>query len=50
VFASKHLQVQSASGNVVAVKGWPEKATNAQKDQWIADFSDHAMLYAEVHA
>jgi hypothetical protein len=32
----------------VDVRGWPALPTPAERDQWIRDHSDHAMLYLEV--
>jgi Endonuclease/Exonuclease/phosphatase family len=34
----------------VALRGWPELATEAEQDRWIAEFSDHALMYFEVHS
>lgn len=34
----------------VHVQGWPEKPTKAQKKAWIDSFSDHAMIYGEIHS
>jgi len=33
----------------VSVRGWVEEITDAKKDAWIGKFSDHALLYFEVH-
>lgn len=50
VFASKHLKFKKfAGGAEVAVRGWPELPTVAAQDKFIADLSDHALLYGEVH-
>lgn len=50
VFASEHLDIRPAAQGVgMSVKGWPELATDAEKGQWIAELSDHAMIYGEVH-
>lgn len=32
----------------VSVRGWVDEPTDAKKDQWIADYSDHCLLYLEV--
>ena len=34
----------------VSVRGWVDETTTAQKDAWIGKFSDHSLLYFEVHA
>jgi hypothetical protein len=48
VVAAEHLDIRR-SGRVdgVAVLGWP-KLPAADRDQWLTDFSDHALLYFEV--
>jgi endonuclease/exonuclease/phosphatase family metal-dependent hydrolase len=48
VVAADHLQFRLFGGKPVAVRGWPELATDADKDDWAKRFSDHAMLYFEV--
>ncbi len=53
VYASKHLNVipeeDDTTGNFnVAVKGWVEKNTVVEQDQWIKDYSDHALLHFVV--
>jgi len=50
VFASTHLKFKQFSGADVAVLGWPEKSTDAQKKTWISKYSDHALIYGEVHS
>ncbi|MDX1420154.1 MAG: endonuclease/exonuclease/phosphatase family protein [Rubricoccaceae bacterium] len=50
VFASDHLQFAPFGGAEVAVRGWPEEGTDAQKGDWIERHSDHALLYGEVVA
>lgn len=44
VAAANRINFAPVSGAEVAVKGWPEEATDAAKGQWIADFSDHAAV------
>jgi hypothetical protein len=39
---------KTIDGAEVAVRGWPTMAADADKKRWIADFSDHALLYSEV--
>ena len=48
VIAAKHLKFRAVDGAEVAVRGWPELATPALQDKWIAEHSDHGFLYLEV--
>ena len=48
VVAADHLQFTQFSGADVAVRGWPELATEQEQRDWTQDFSDHALLYFEV--
>ena len=48
VVAAEHLQFKAINGADVTVKGWPELATAQERDAWIKDFSDHALLFFEV--
>jgi hypothetical protein len=48
VVAARHLKFRAFDGAEVAVRGWPELATAAQQDKWIAEYSDHGYLYLEV--
>ena len=48
VYASKHLNFAESDQVEVHVKGWPEKASEEDKVDWIQAYSDHAMLYFEV--
>lgn len=51
VFASEELKFKAFNGGAeVRVHGWPEKATTAQKIAWIDRYSDHALLFGEIHA
>lgn len=55
VFAAEQLvfaQFPMADGAHATVKviGWVDEPTDAAKDQWIADYSDHCMLYLEIEA
>jgi hypothetical protein len=34
----------------VSVRGWAQETTDAAKDKWIASYSDHSLLYFEVHS
>ena len=55
VFASDHLKFRvfrrPADGGdaEVAVRGWVDQPTPAKKDDWIAKYSDHSLLYFEIH-
>ena len=54
VFASTNLKFKSFKGvsgspAEVAVRGWVSQATPAAQDTWISQFSDHSLLYFEVH-
>jgi endonuclease/exonuclease/phosphatase family metal-dependent hydrolase len=45
VFAARHLTFkENTDGSIVDVGGWAKKTTDAQKDKWIDQFSDHAPL------
>ena len=51
VFADNALTFKKFSGGAeVEVIGWPEKPTTAQQRTWIDQFSDHAMIYGEIHS
>lgn len=52
VYASEHLKFKefnkTGGGKAeVSVRGWVNK-TNAEKDKWIKDYSDHSLLFLEV--
>ncbi|KAA9131990.1 endonuclease/exonuclease/phosphatase family protein [Marinihelvus fidelis] len=49
VFASEELSFKTFDGADIRVHGWPEKNTLTQKRAWIDNFSDHALLYGEIH-
>ena len=49
-FASEHLRFRDYGGAELDVRGWPEKNTNAEKQTWIDQYSDHALVYGEVVA
>lgn len=49
VFAADHLNFRSFSGADIEVSGWVNKTTDNAKRGWIDKFSDHAMLYGEIH-
>lgn len=48
VIAADHIQFTSFNGSDVSVRGWAEKTTPKSQDEWIAQFSDHSLLYFEV--
>ena len=53
VYASEHLKFKEfdkiGGGKAdVSVRGWVNKVTNAEKNKWIKDYSDHSLLYLEV--
>lgn len=54
VYASKHLRFKQFPRPIdgtnadVDVRGWVNQASQADKDNWIRDFSDHSLLYFEV--
>ena len=50
VVAANHIPFRLFGGNEVDVRGWPALPTPAERDRWIHDHSDHAMLYLEVEA
>jgi len=52
VLAAKHLKFKTFTKNGVQgqvdVRGWIDATTNAKKDKWIKDYSDHNLLYFEI--
>ena len=48
VVAADHLEFKGFSGAEVKVLGWPKLSTAASQDEWIENYSDHALLYFEV--
>ena len=54
VYAAEHLRFKPfkrPAENVeaeVAVRGWVDQSTQAARDKWIKDYSDHCLLYFEV--
>jgi endonuclease/exonuclease/phosphatase family metal-dependent hydrolase len=50
VFAADHLNFKDfGSGAQIEVSGWVDKTTANAKKNWIDKFSDHSMLYGEIH-
>ncbi len=51
VFADKKLKFKKFGGGAeVEVTGWPEKSSDSQKKAWINQYSDHAIIYGEIHS
>jgi len=48
VVAADHLRFKKFGGSDVKLIGWPEKATATEKDKWVGQYSDHAILYLEI--
>lgn len=48
VVAASHLKFKNFSGSEVKLVGWPEMTNAKDKDKWIKEYSDHALLYMEV--
>lgn len=46
--AADHLRFRSFGGHSIDLRGWPNEPTDAAKDRWVRNYSDHALLYAEV--
>jgi hypothetical protein len=46
--AAEHLSFTDFGGAQVTVLGWPKLATEAQRDAWVRDYSDHGCLYFEI--
>jgi len=50
VFASDHMIFKKFAGNAeVEVSGWVNETTDAKKKAWIDKFSDHSILFGEIH-
>ncbi len=51
VFADEELNFKTfENGAKIKVIGWPELETKAKKLKWINNYSDHALLYGELHS
>lgn len=48
VVAAEHLRFKAFGDAQVDVRGWPKEPTVEKQDKWIADYSDHGLLYLEV--
>lgn len=50
VFASKHMKFKKFNAAAeVEVSGWVDEPNDAEKKKWIDKFSDHSLLYGEIH-
>jgi len=47
VVASEQITFEQAGGAEVEVRGWPQ-LPEAEQEEWVEKFSDHALLYFEV--
>jgi hypothetical protein len=47
VVASDQIGFEKTNGKDVEVRGWPE-LPDAEQEEWVEKFSDHALLYFEV--
>lgn len=50
VFVAQHVTLDASKGHEVEVGGWAKLATDAERDDWIERFSDHAPLIFTVTA
>lgn len=48
VVAADHLKFKKFDDAFVSVRGWVEESDPLKRDQWVEQFSDHALLYFEV--
>ncbi len=49
VYAAEHLTFAAFSGSEVRVEGWVKEPDDPAKKAWIEAYSDHALLYGEIH-
>jgi exonuclease III len=47
VVASDQIEFEQVGGKEVEVRGWPQRP-DAEQEDWVEKFSDHALLYFEV--
>lgn len=47
VVASEQIEFEQIDGKEVEVRGWPQHP-DAEQEDWVKKFSDHALLYFEV--
>jgi endonuclease/exonuclease/phosphatase family metal-dependent hydrolase len=50
LFVAQHMQLDASAGYEVEVGGWAKLPTDAERDDWIERFSDHAPLIFTVKA
>jgi endonuclease/exonuclease/phosphatase family metal-dependent hydrolase len=50
VFVAKHMELDDSNGFEVEVGGWAKLGSDAERDDWIESFSDHAPLIFTVKA
>ena len=48
VVGGDQVQFADQNGSLVAVRGWPELADEADQIDWINDHSDHGLLFFEI--
>ncbi len=48
VVASDQVKFKAIKGSPIDVRGWPNQTTDAARQKWIKEYSDHALLYMEV--
>ncbi|RNJ63268.1 MAG: endonuclease/exonuclease/phosphatase family protein [Porphyrobacter sp. IPPAS B-1204] len=48
VFVAQHVELDRSAGYEVEIGGWAKLASNAERDDWIERFSDHAPLIFTV--
>lgn len=49
VFAADHLQFRQFGAAEIEVTGWVNETTDQDKKDWISRYSDHSLLYGEIH-
>lgn len=47
-YASEHLAFRKFGGKELEVSGWVDEPTDAERKQWIGQFSDHCLLFGEI--
>ncbi len=50
VFADDQLHFKMFDGKEIEVVGWPEERTKTKQRRWIDAYSDHALIYGELHS
>ena len=46
---ARSTPVKNFGGAEIEVAGWVNKTTDSAKKNWISKFSDHSLLYGEIH-